>query len=46
MEDGDITNDVLHFYLKVYMKLSITHCITDDKFLDDAILMFDSIKWI
>ena len=28
------------------MKLSITHCITDDKFLDDAILMFDSIEWI
>ena len=28
------------------MKLSIIHCVTDDKFLDDAIYMFDSIEWI
>ena len=28
------------------MRMSIFHCITDDKFLDDAIHMFDSIEWV
>lgn len=28
------------------MKLSVIHCVIDDKFIDDAIFMFNSFPWI